>query len=538
MQPASAQSDQTRDATSPPARRTFRDPWLAGVIAWVAVYAGAALYFTRHGSLMTPDSTDYAEVARSLIQGKGDTINRVLFHVGRFPDVRHPLEVHGLLTPLLLVPLFAALGPQDALVRVPGILFMSGLGFAAFYVGRRLAGLGAGLLAAALILSRRDFLFMGIVCSDDVGEAAFVLAALWAFARACQLKALRSFLIAGCFAAAAALQKMPGMLLPGVFFFALLPDRENRSANGAKRWIAAALPSVAVAALYSIRNYRVWGRTSSPYVALEWYGRDDLSAYFAYYRDVPRFSEFLAEKGVARVLELVQVQLSTFGRSVLLDPLIIAGAMSMVWLARKQPIFARSSAIYSLFLVALVCGLHHVDIRYFSPLYPLAAVSVAAAVCACEEPVRAHLRRWDKPVRLRAAFAVTLSGFVAWSSYRCMRGTIDTGTLMRQPHPCADAIAALRDRTRPEDRVMASNPWLVSWTADRPAIPAPTNGMAAILAVVARYGVEWILVGSEVAGSQELSSVLAWPPARRALRSRLVFDGASCDVYRVRPPRR
>src|SRR5262245_52456849 len=84
--------------------------WLV-VIAWAVINVVFALSCARGGEALPPDSTDYAEAALALVRGQGASINHVAFHTFMFPAVRHPLEVHGLLAPYLIAPLFAIWGP-------------------------------------------------------------------------------------------------------------------------------------------------------------------------------------------------------------------------------------------------------------------------------------------------------------------------------------------------------------------------------------------------------------------------------------------
>src|SRR6185436_4278256 len=74
---------------------------------------------TRDLVWLPPDAANYGIVARSLLHGQGFTENVVPFHAGPFASVRHVPELHGLLQPVVLAPLFAVLGESPTVIRLP-----------------------------------------------------------------------------------------------------------------------------------------------------------------------------------------------------------------------------------------------------------------------------------------------------------------------------------------------------------------------------------------------------------------------------------
>src|SRR6185312_6746363 len=101
-----------------------------------AAVAGVTLWVTRGAAVFPPDGLEYAGVARSLVQGHGYTIDLVEIHPGLAPAIRHLHELHGLLEPLLIAPLFAVFGPVLAVASIPGILGVAGLAVASFVLAR------------------------------------------------------------------------------------------------------------------------------------------------------------------------------------------------------------------------------------------------------------------------------------------------------------------------------------------------------------------------------------------------------------------
>jgi hypothetical protein len=375
------------------------------VVVWAAAFAGVALWCTRHGSALTPDSTDYAEVARSLVRGNGDTINRVIFNVGLMSKIRHTLEVHGMLSPWLLAPMFAIRGAHGGLVRIPGI---------------------------------------------------------------------------------------------------------------------------------SVRNHRVYGSFGSPYGALEWLGKEKFAAYFAFYPEAPTVGEFFAERGASKVAALVGHELSALFDMFVGDPLLIAGLLGAFWLRRSAPMLARLASVYALVIVFVVCVLHHVEVRYFSAFLPLAAVSVAAALGALEARLVTLLSE-ERARSLRLALSIGLAGFAVAAFVRSTRDFDELGAHMKQPGPCEDAMRALEASAAPDEAVLTSNPWLVSWRADRPAVNAPTNGAEPLLTVAEHYDVKWALDGGAVVGGLDVGAALRDPEVEEALQPELTFEGPACSIYRLHP---
>lgn len=516
----------------PNRKQLMRDPWLLAMCAWAVVYVSFALWKTRHGAVLPPDSMDYAEVARSLVSGQGDTINRVMFHAGVLPSIRHPLEVHGLLQPLLIAPLFWIWGPDGALVRVPTVLFAGALGVLSFAVGRRWFGTAAGLIAGALVFTRADVLFAALLGLDDVGFALFSLGAFASFWMGAEQQRRGWFIAAGVCSALAGLTKFSGMAIPVVLAALLVLSPRTRRNVTVKNVLCCVLPLVPVFLAYVLRNYRVYGTPGSPYGAIEWFGKQNMSAYFGYYPDPPSTSEVLDFLGAARVLELIGLEFVELWDNFDSDWLFLLGipATLLVWV--RRPAFSITVVLFTLALLFLVCVLHHVEPRYFSGLTPLFALSIAALVGRGFDALAARV----PAARLRALQAAGIAALIACVVFEvrkplaAMRGVALTAQL---GPACQDTLAYLRQSVPATAPVLAANPWLVSWEAERPAVQAPTNGVLPLIQVAQRYRVDWAVSGSPAIGSLDLAAVLKNPDVVSELRPELAFDGATCDVYRL-----
>src|SRR5919201_24477 len=94
------------------------------------------------------------------------------YGAGVLPPTPHPLST---MTGALLAPLGTH---ADGGLLVLAFAALAALGVLAFAAGRRLAGAGTSVAAAALVLTRDTTLFYGTLAYFDVVFAALVLAAL------------------------------------------------------------------------------------------------------------------------------------------------------------------------------------------------------------------------------------------------------------------------------------------------------------------------------------------------------------------------
>jgi hypothetical protein len=283
---------------------------------------------------------------------------------------------------------------------------------------------------------------------------------------------------------------------------------------------------------YVLRNYRVYGTPGSPYGAIEWFGKQDMSAYFGYYPEPPSTSEVLAHLGVSRVFELIGLEFVELWQHFHADWLFLLGIPAALLVWARKPAFTVAVVFFTLALLFLVCVLHHVEPRYFSGLTPVYALSLAALLGAGFDALAARV----SAARLRALQAVGVAVlaacvlFLAQKPLAVTRGVALSGKL---GPACQDTLAYLRRSVPAAAPVLAANPWLISWEAERPAVQAPTNGVLALLEVTRRYRADWAVSGAPAIGSLDLQSALKNPDVMAELRPELVFDGAACDVYRL-----
>lgn len=508
-----------------------KDPWLLGVTLVVVVYATLVLWLSWSAAGAPPDTLDYAEVARSLVRGQGDTVNRVTFHTSAFPAVRHPLETHGILHPLLIAPLFLLWGPQLALVHLPNVLMIAALGVLCFSVGRFVAGRVAGLVAAGLVLGHKSLLFLGILGGDDIGGALFTFAALAFLAKGVRSGTPRHFVVAGICAGIGVLEKQSGLTLPVVFGLVLLGCRSEPGARF-RNWLIAIVPTVFAMALYAWRNYRIWGTLGYSHNAMEWLAKADFAAYFRYYERPPTLSDVVATLGPSRMLSLTRDEFVELAEAIVSDPILAAGILATPILFKRNRPFALGSVIYMGTLVILLCVVHHVEFRYLSPVIALASVALGEVFRVAVERLEAFFGGSRAPRLLAAIVGVLAILYLLQDGLRLARFL---GRRVDDVEACADTLHFLQSETDPSSAILTADPWWVSWRAERPAVMSPTNGARALLQVVKRYDVAWAITGPTAGGGADVHAALQNEEVNRSLNPVLTFDGQHCDIYRLSP---
>ena len=524
--------------------RKRRRASLAAVAALCFLAFLVALWITRDRYPAPPDSLHNAIVARNLARGNGFEINMINYHVGRSADVEHVAEMHGMLQPIALAGLFALTGPERAMIRVPGFLYVALTGFVAFLYAQRMFGTGAGLLAVALTLSSPLLWMWAWFGSDDAGFAFWFLLALYALDVAIEKRSLGRFAIAGLAAAFTLLQKLSGLIL----LAPLLAIGLDRGAPARSRWRSAAIwlaPWSLALALNAVRNRIATGSWTFRFGSIGWiYKAYGIEPYFGVYDPIPSLPHVLGSLGSERLVSIVLGQLGDFARASLsltpifsadpLNRLMAPGFLSLVGLAalafhaRRQPRFAALSALSLLGSVGFVCGVWHYEIRYFAPLVPLLAISIAGAIVAV----------WPvPPIRRKQVIALAASGFglaavaLAVADFALSLRAVP---LFGGPLGCQKALDWIERETAPSDRILTFDPWNTSWETERPSIVIPSGPRSDVEKVIAWYAPTWLVVSPELLrqGSvQRIRAMLADPTL--PLAAPPVFIDGDCAIHRI-----
>jgi hypothetical protein len=498
-----------------------------------------------HLSLVPPDTAHYAVVARNLLRGDGYTESVVPFHPGAFTSVRHVPEMHGLLRPIVLVPLLALLGTEPIVLRIPGLAYVALTGLVVFCWGRRVFGREAGLLACALTLLNVNLLWFALLGADDIGFAFFFTASLALLHAGMTGGTDRCFLAAGVLGALAMLEKLSGFILVAVFLTPVLFLRADTPRRIARRVALLLGPFAMALVVYLARNYVAYGSLQFRFGALNWIGRvEGHEGWSRVFERAPFLFETWRALGWSHVAAMAETELLRFASAVLrFQPLVTANAATTLMVPAFLPLLGlcgiplfgrRIPRMTALFVAALlgslgfICLFYTALIRYFSmliPLFALWASGVLAAGARSQRPGRlGTFLRVGSTAAAGLILAMSAAAFV--TAERAIASVPDVTA-------CRSATAWMATGTRPGDRIMAFDPWFVAWATDREAIMIPSGGLDAIGTIARRYDAHWML-GQQVQIRPRTShEVFGLAEDPGGLQVQTWFDDGACRVYRL-----
>jgi 4-amino-4-deoxy-L-arabinose transferase-like glycosyltransferase len=333
---------------SPDPHPAARERW------WIALLllgcACLALYRLGAGSLWDQDETKYARIAVEMLH-TGDPIT--LYVNGQ------PWFVHPPLYMWLVAATGALFGFTEFSVRIWSALFSIVGVYATVLLGRALFGIRVGLLGGAILAVTLQYLMQSRLAVFDTVLLAWMLLALYAFYRAYRDGQRADYLRFFLFAGLGTLTKGPiGLVLPGLVIVAFVTIRRAWA-----RWRE--VPWGAGLAVYAV-------------VGLSWYAAETLLQGPAFIASVFGYYTF------GRFFGVVESQANPW---YLYIPVIIGGAFpwTTFWPAAARLHLRRCEGDGSL-LVLLWCGITFAFYtaagtklpNYILPIYPLAAIAVAA----------------------------------------------------------------------------------------------------------------------------------------------------------------
>ena len=454
--------------------------WIVGVWLWA------------RDAPLPPDAAAYGVIARNLARGGGYTESFIPFHPGPYDSVSHLPDLHGLLTPALLAPLFAVRGPSAAAVRLPSTLAAAGIAFVVFALGGRLFGAVPAFLATLVVLASPSLFSYATLGTDDTGFTLLALGTLAALVVGTHERRPRLLVGAGLLAGLAILEKPTGIFLPALGVIALLVMRRGTPVPATA--IAGVLvPPLVAFAAYLARNQLAHGSLDFRFGGLEWIWKDSaFEGMMALYQRAPTTLETIRRLGPARVLEITGEQLAWFAQATFalrpivpvrpVDVLAVVavpaflpslGLVPLPWLARRVPALALLVLATFVAAPAAVCTLWHAEPRYFLIFIPLAALVLAGTIG-----------------RFRAG-RVAMAALVLVSAL----GLVRSARLLAEqpPHPCLAVLEKMNAAAIP-GRILTFDPWAVAWLADREAVMIPSGGLDAIASVALRYDTRLLLV--------------------------------------------
>jgi 4-amino-4-deoxy-L-arabinose transferase-like glycosyltransferase len=512
---------------------------IAGIV--VALWLAAVLYGTAGGRVLPPDAMHYAIIARNLATGQGYQVDLIPFHAGLHDAIRHVPELHGLLRPVPLTLLFAVGGVDLDWVRVPGLVYMALLGFMAFVFGRAVFGPIAGALACLLTLGHFTTFWWAWSGTDDVGFALFFLCALYALHRGLEERSNGWFWLAGVAAGIALLEKLAAMFVPGVFVVAIALLARDVPRGTRMRWAAYSLAPFALAlGLYLARNAIAYGGVMFRFGAYDWLLKTGgYEVAYGLYDAAPRLGPVLTEIGLGQAALISLGQVKKLALSLIYAGsfpgtdirLIGVGLVALPLVAALRPRFAALAALALLGAIAFICGLYHVEERYFVAFVPLFAVGVGGVVA---RSIQGLGRGWIRlavrgtGVAIAAVIAIlTARSTLVWSNPEAL-------AFFGHPGACVDGAIWVRENTPADTRVLSLNPWLIHWWSERPTLMIPSGRPRDVMKVARHYDAH-IVFDHKTLGFPRtqivIDGLLDTPP--RGLESELLFEAPGCRVHRL-----
>jgi hypothetical protein len=503
------------------------------------VFLVCAILRIRDATVIAPDGANYGVVARNLFRGDGYTESLVPFHAGTYDAVRHLPEMHGLLRPLELVPLFALLGVGGLPLRVPGLVYTALAGIVVFGWTRRLFGTAPAYLALALTLLNGTLFFYSVLATDDSGFAFYFIATLALLWRAMQEPRAGRFALAGIVAAVGMLEKPTGVMSLFLCVPAALWLREVAWPTAIRCLAAFAGGMLVVAALYATRNYVAHGSVGFRITPLDWRWRvEGVEGMMRSFDEAPTLLATLREIGRPAIVAIVSNQASQFFDAVIrFGPttdglpfrvltvpafLPVLGLCGIVLQAKREPALSALLAASVVGAFFVVCVLWHFELRYLTMLVPLFSIGVAGFVAWIAR--RGRLAAFVCAV---AAVAVVVASANAFAT---------AGRIVARlsgPPQCAGALEWIAAETTTRDRFLTFDPWFVAWAADRETIMIPTGGPAVIERVARRYDAHWLLAQPAPYRPATNRVVEALEAGSSDLRLTLRYGDRECRVYRV-----
>jgi len=515
--------------------RPLSTPRLAGVAACVLVVTclGVSIWEARNLTFAPPDAEQHAIVARSLLRGEGYTENVVPFHAGVYPAIRHVPEFHGLLRPIVLVPLFAIFGVGPFAVHLPNLIYIALTGLTVYWWGARVFGRGAGLLACALTVLDAELLYYGLLATDDVGFAFFftLTTALLYEALAHRRDAL--LVLAGTAGGLALLEKPSGFFVAVVFLTVVWRFGGATVVERARRLVLVFVPFAGAMSVYLARNYLAYGSPQFRFGVLVWiFKTEGYEGWNRIYDGLPSLPGMLRTIGWVRAGEVVADELGKFvatvfpfrgiatGRTaVSVGTLLPVVALGGVLVSRDHPLMRWLFVTAVGASVGFICIMWHFQMRYFSFLLPLFALWTAALV--------ARIGR-----RSRAAGAIAGMLLVLASGLDFARSQ---RLVQRFPSlvACPRAIAWVAANVGPTERVLTFDPWSLAWLADRDAVMIPTGGAAPLAEIARRYDAHWLVAYESGLRPATSRAIMALDGDAAGLHLTRRFDERGCRVARV-----
>jgi hypothetical protein len=515
------------------------------VMAAVALWAIPQVEWIGHA-----DYAENANVARSLVEGRGFTVDYVAQFYKDYPGITHPAETWPLLQPLLISPFFALFGPTTWAAKLPNLFVWLALAWAVFYVATRVWDARVGLLAGLLTLLHPYFFNSVLYPINDLVFTFlfFVLAWLvWrgvsplaqpetdtgsgqtlvsgpAWWRNTLVRAVATGVVAGLLIWS---KPSGATLLAGLALWAGWTWLRSGGRRATLPWrgLAAASAGFAVILLplvgrnlldfgtlfFSTESLDAWILRYWPYH--DW---EDIYKVYVGAEDYPHPRWIVGGKfGYQNLVDAIAINFRWLwlrgvmsgpdGSDYILGPLPLAGALIGLCTLGRRAANLFGMVGLSLLMYALFVLLYwHFEGRYFQVVIPWLYMLLAWGLIRVWDSVRAAL---GATAGRRLGLLLLPVGVLAllWPSITAIS---DFTVYDTRPTSFTVAMGWLSKNSTASDVVMTRDPWELNWYTRRKAVMIPNDDFATIQRIARQYGVTMLQLG----GPSERVDIEACPP--------------------------
>lgn len=457
-------------------------------LALVAVASAVTLVFffvVTYRGFHYSDEFEYANVARSLLQGRGATTQTFYpVELGLFAGDRHPMLVHPIGWPIIMAGLFAVFGQAAIAPTIFSAICVWLTVILVFLIGRRLFNEQVGVVAALLALLNPVTLTSASVALSEGLHTLLVTTAIWFLLAA---ERPQRCVLAGLALGASLWVRESTLLLLPAFFLWAFTAKERRSA-------LAFIGGVTVfVAIFWLRNVLVSG------TVLNLYGK------WLPYIDTPRFPgiavlrypvpplldtggllRFMATKAFDNIRGFFTVGLSQLGVAVAVGALAFGFQEGRPVEARKAWWLAAGMFVSALAMYVLLDPIA----RYFAAVLPFLAVFAAGSA----KRLLAGFRRTSltRQVALTLVTAVVLVGFVLTPALVALRDI----RAARVQLDFDQVNTFVGSSVAPRTRIISDMPEIVSWGTGLPGIFLPVK-QSDLTKMADRYNAPVLVITSE-----------------------------------------
>ncbi|MEO5951635.1 MAG: glycosyltransferase family 39 protein, partial [Chloroflexia bacterium] len=522
------------ESVSDPANRA---KW--AMIAVMMLFAGLALWtIPQVAWIGHADYAENANVARSLIEGHGLTVDySAQFYQAR-PELSHPAETWPLLQPLVIAPFFAILGAQTWVAKLPNLFILLALAWGVFAVGSRLWDARVGLIGGIFTLLHSYFFNSVLYPINDLAFTAIFFALAWMVWRwiaeqqeenASQGKPrIVHYVLIGVLAGLLVWSKPSGtILIVGLGIWVLwgwwqrkrlARKQVDKGREGQVPWRGLVITGGAfgvVLAPLVVRNLLAF---HSPFYSTEGYDAWILRYYpfyeweniYKYYigSELPHIRWIVGGKfGYANLFDAIGLNFQwvwtkgvmggVASSEFVIGPFALLGAVVGGIVAPRRALRAAGMALFAIALYGIFVLLYwHFEGRYFQVAIPWLYLLLAGAVVAAGDMLGKLVRGVGGQVAGIMLVAGLTVAFV-WAHVYSIGNFLVYDT---RPTSFTVAMDWLSANSTPDDVVMTRDPWELNWYTQRRAVMIPFDDYATIEKVARESGVTMLQLGGPTDG--------------------------------------